>query len=234
MLGKLGVFVLMLVVVSTFSSADPVVGDPQQQQIDVANRYLSAEVTKQIKLMEDELLKKINDNNDANMMAIDQRMTQVQQDIKQRVVIGGIGAILIANAFIGFAYLWVTRRYSYERFLERLLERKSKGGELLAQQQDVYSMHPTEMPQFQPTPQQLQQVQEAQATQWQQPPEQTLTSFIGQRQASNLSAMNEWQFQAAHEDAWKRPGNVQSYVSWEHQGQPIDDLPDPTQQGDGR
>ena len=171
-----------------------------QANIDASNRFLAAETVKQLKTMEDEVIAKVNANNDENFRAFDQRMTDLELRTKQQVIVGGLGAILVANAFIGMAYLWVTRRYSYEKHLEKLVERGDKiaNTELAVEEQTVSR----------------QMAQMAQPSWQQQVPQQSVSTIFGQQAAAQQSMMNEWQYQPAYQGAWVPPQQPVSHVQW--------------------
>jgi hypothetical protein len=205
---KVGVFVCLLMVLIVGVHAEGEVVSAQggivTTDMSSANRFLAAENAKAIDKMQQNVVDALIKNNDDNVRILDQRVAQMEADTKQRVIIGGVGAILIANALIGIVYVWATRRYSYEHFLEKMLQRK------------VAEM---KLPEAMPAPAVIPMSQgqmDAAAPTWVQPvPEQTVSTMLGQQTAANLSDMNQWQFNPAYEGSWSRPGNVVSQVNWE-------------------
>lgn len=187
-----------------------------------SNRFLAAENAKAIEKMKQELIEALIKNNDDNVRILDQRMIEIENRTRQRVIVGGVGAILVANALIGMIYVWVTRRYSYEHFLERLLQRK-------VPEMKVHDAMPPPAV-VPPTPGQI----EASSPVWQQPTkEETVSTFFGQQVAANMSDMNQWQFTPAYEGAWQRPGNVVSEVTWEQVHKGYEAPKNPWEQGGG-
>lgn len=222
---KIGIYWLLLVLcsVSVFAAAEGplIVGTTQspgaQQQtldqltqnavdlrVSESNKYLSAEASRQITAAQEEMLKQINANNDENFRVFDQRMSSLMTDIKLKVIVGGIGAILIANAIVGLAFIYVTRRYSYEYYLEKVLKQHLDVQKEPPKQKEVEEMEKG-----------LAQMQQ-QAWAPQQPAE-TMSTMFGQAAASQMTDMNQWQFQPAYEGAWKRAEQPVSHVEWEAQ-----------------
>lgn len=191
------VFLVLLLAQFAHAADAPIVtaGEAQSQnlvnlQLQESNRFLSAEVAKQMKALQEDLLKKVNDNNDANFKALDDRMMALIEQERLRVVIGGLGAVLIANAFIGLAYLWITKRYSYETHLEKLIGRQQKEFDAFKERYDKT-------------------LQELQKDTWNvQKPQETIGMKLGQDVVSNQSQMNQWQYQAPYEGGWQRTDNV--------------------------
>jgi hypothetical protein len=202
----------------TFVPAQVVVADTTS-----ANRFLAAENAKAIDKMQQNVIDALVKNNDDNFRAFDGRMNQMLDDTRMRVIVGGVGAVLIANALIGIVYVWVTRRYSYEHFLEKLLQKRVE---------DLRMEDSLPTPAVVPLSQgQL----EASSPVWPQPvQEQTVSTYFGQQAAANLSDMNQWQFRPAYEGAWQRPGNVVSEVTWENAHREYDERPkNPWEYGGG-
>ena len=222
MLLKVGIIGCILVVLSSLVYAQettPAVVESSQSpavqaQVQEANRFLSAEVSRQIKASQDDMLKQLQANQDDNFKVLDQRTNQMMLDTRNRVIIGGLGAILVANGIIGLAYLYVTRRYSYERFLEKELGEAKMKAEQSAEKYGSEQKVVEQQVQSQMTPgmQVLQQ-----GAWWPQEPPQTFSSQFGQVAASQATDMNQWQFQAPYEGAWKRPEQPTSRVHWQGQ-----------------
>ena len=168
-------------------------GEPQPAaSADQANRYLSAEVTRQIKAMQEAVIAEVNANNDGNFQAFDERTNQFMHDTQKNVLIGTIGATLVVSGAVAFIYLRIMKRYSYEDYLARIVDK---------QQKELDSSKSQAMAQMQQaiwTPQQ---------------PAQTLAATFGQETASNMSQMNAWQAQPAYAGAWKSPVTAQPEYS---------------------
>jgi len=199
------------------SSANQLSQNALDAQVSEANRYLSAEVSRQIQNSQKELIAAVNTNNDENFRVFDDRMKSYMGDLKMKVIVGGIGAILLVNALIGLAYLYVTRRYSYEHFLEKRFDQYLKAQKTSPQQKEVEDM--------------ARGLEQMQQQAWApQAPEQSVSTMFGQAAASHMSDMNQWQFQPAYEGAWKRAEQPVSSVSWEAQQNRQEDwMPEPDQ-----
>jgi len=165
------------------SSSSTPAANAVQAQIDQANRYLSAEVAQQIKKAVDNAEVNIKANNDDNFRLMDGRMTTYIDHVKQTVILGGIGAVLVAQALIGIILMRMWRRYSYEYYQEQIIKK----------QQVEIEVKDTEM-------NALKELQQ-QSWQWQQSQE-TLGMKMGQTEAMNMSQMNQWQMQPAYAGSW--------------------------------
>lgn len=188
------------------------------QSLDSQNRYLSAEVSRQIKTAKEDIIQAVNDNNDDNFRLFDQRMNNLMQDTRIKVILGGIGAILIANAIAALILIRSWKKYSYEAYLENLLKKKEKEQPQQTQEvpQDAY---------------QQAQLQQMQQTEWYpQQPQESLGMRYGQAQASDMSYVNQWQTQPAYAGAWQSPVETQPMPSntWQqaHQQQYQDQYQD--------
>jgi hypothetical protein len=190
-----GIFVVMLVVILPLTYA----ADTQELQtaavdkaVADANRFLAAETTKQMKAGFEDVKTQINSNNDENMRILDTRMGNLIMDVKQKIIIGTLGAILVAQAIIGLALMYVWRRYSYEYYQSQLIKGQKEEIEAMKSERDQRSMAEMQQPQWYP-----QEVQK------------TYSTEHGQAAAANMSAMNAWQMQAPHQGYWVSPQPVQ-------------------------
>jgi hypothetical protein len=152
-------------------------------QTDQANRFLSAEVSKQIKAEQEAIIKQVNDNNDANFQMLDVRTSQMMADTKQRVIIGGIGAILVANAIVALFLMRAWRRYSFEYYQQQII--KKQGTHIKVVEDEL---------------------KELKERTWNiQTPVPTYSDVVGQAQAMDMSQMNQWQLQPAYAGSWAPP-----------------------------
>lgn len=177
------------------------VGGSGSAVIDQQNRFLAAEVSRQMKTAKEDIIKEVNDYNDENFQVFDSRMNNLMQDTRIKVILGGIGAILIANAIAALILIRSWKKYSYEAYLENLLKKKEKEQPQQAQEvpQDVY---------------QQAQLQQMQQTEWYpQQPQESLGMRYGQAQASDMSYVNQWQTQPAYAGAWQSPVETQPMPS---------------------
>jgi hypothetical protein len=229
MMSKVGVFLVMLIAFSTFVHAETL----QEQsdaainaRVDEANRYLSAEVTRQMTSMKADIIQEIKSNQDENFRIFDGRMTLFMEDTKNSVTIGMLGAAILANGIVGFAMMYFMRKYSYEGYLKELSERQQK--ELL----DIQQVSKEDINRD------LRGIQEMQAEARQvQVPTETLGMQYGQQVVGNVSEMNRWQGIPAYQGAWSAPqDNVvrrTNYEDFRQQQppwvQPPQWGPDPTQ-----
>lgn len=195
---------LLLVAVSSVSAVDA------QDQVDVAvsarvdeaNRYLTAEVSRQITAEKEEILQEMKNYQDENFQIFDGRMSLLMQDTKNAVIIGSVGAAALANAIVGLALLIFMRKYSYEGYLKGLLEKQ--GNQIL----ELHELNAKDVKRD------LQGVMEMQAeSRQQQVPTNTLGMQYGQVQAGRMSEMNQWQNIPAYQGSWVPPReNVQQQV----------------------
>jgi hypothetical protein len=223
------VIVLIFVCVTQFSSADvynasqPIVTTVQgpmvtgqnpavQAQLDQSNRYLSAELQRQLKDMKDQMLTELKKNQDDNTGQLYVWMNDLANTLRERVIVGTLGACLLIQAVLGFVYLYINRRYSYEYFLEKEL-RSLQGG--VQRANDV--QQPVEEPRYAIADVEPDRgLSHMQQTEWhEQVPQHTMSMEFGQQAASQMTAMNQWQFQAPHESGWKRQEEPVSRVQWE-------------------
>jgi sensor c-di-GMP phosphodiesterase-like protein len=196
MLRPLVVVGLFLVLISQLVIADDTLVGPTStangQPVSVVdNRLVSAEILKQMKTMKDDVIAAANANNDANVAILDQRSQQMLADTRQRVIIGGIGAILVANAIVALFMIRTWRRYSYEYYLEKQLKQRDK---VIETAKEEYSQALAQYQQQSWSPQQ---------------PQQTLSMQVGQTEAMNMTQMNAWQMQPAYQGSWAPPKETQ-------------------------
>jgi hypothetical protein len=183
-------FVLILVLMGVVSAADANSGAPLQAavnaQVEQANRFLSAEVAKQIQIEQEKVMAAVNANNDANFQTFDGRMALMLLNVRQQVIVGGIGAILIANAIVGLFLLRAWRRYSYEYYQEQIIKKQT---------QEIGNLSG-----------ELEKIQQMQQQSWYPQPElNTISAKMGQVEAMNMTQMNQWQMQPAYAGSWQPP-----------------------------
>lgn len=186
-----GVCLFMLLLVGLVSAADQPAGTTpvvQPQEVEQANRYLSAEMSRQIKDSKEEMLKEMQDYQDANFLIFDQRMTDLMSDMKMKITIGAMGAVLFVNAIVAFLMMKKMRNYSFEKYQEDLIGKQQERIGELEQQKLQESMQWMQQPSWSP-----------------QQPNETVGMRFGQAQASQMTQMNAWQAQPAYDGAWKAP-----------------------------
>lgn len=204
MSNKFGI-ILVVLLFSTMVSAETLQTQADaavQASVDQANRYLTAEVSRQITAEKEELLQAMKNYQDENFQIFDGRMSLLMQDTKNAVIIGSVGAAALANAIVGLALLIFMRRYSYEGYLKGLLE---KQGKQILELQELKASD---------VKRDLQGVMEMQAeSRQQQVPTNTIGMQYGQVQAGRMSEMNQWQNIPAYQGSWVPPReNVQQQV----------------------
>ncbi|MBR9700911.1 hypothetical protein GOV11_03540 [Candidatus Woesearchaeota archaeon] len=177
MLQWLGAFIIMLLLVSTAIAAEEDIVNEAQ------SRFISAEAQRLIKSEFAELDKSLKAYQDENFIALDGEMRRVITDSVQKMVIGTLGAVLLAGAAIAILMFKLSRKYSYEKFLEKELQ----------QQTEMYQ------------DQGLQQMQQQEFAQQQQPFN-TIGMDQGQSFASDSSAFSNWQVQPPHQGGWQWQG----------------------------
>ena len=152
--------------------------------IDSTNRFIQAELKREMASMEASLEENLINNNDANFRALDDRMNELMDDTRMKVIVGGLGALLVAQAIIAMVMLRYFKRYSLEGYRERTSSSEVKTEENPIQQ--------FQQPAWQP-----------------QQPKQTIGMQFGQNAAGNMSDMNSWQTQPAYAGQWVPPVETQ-------------------------
>jgi hypothetical protein len=202
MLRKIVIFwcLLMLVPVSSFAEVqDSSLQNAIGAQVDQANRYLSAENSKALEKMKEDILTDMKAYNDENFRIFDTRMQNLMLDVKLRLIVGSLGVILLANGVVALVMIWVTRNYSYEAYLMKV-----------AKQKQVRVDSPENAQQLQKD---MKQINGMKQEAWeQQVPHQTLAMKLGEVEVANTSDMNRWQHQPAYQGAWTPPAqHAQQY-----------------------
>jgi hypothetical protein len=200
-----GIVCLALILFPVFSLAEippsPTFVDAAvDSRVDQANRFLAAETKREFDKMQTELLNKLIENDDANFRALDGRVDQFILDARQKIIIGGFGAVLVANAIVAIILLRVTKRYSYEYYLQQIAQKQSVEIDRLRLEKE-------------------QSVAELQQRQWQQQPTQSIGAQLGQEQVASQSMMNQWQMQPAHQGAWQSPDPYQQFDQQQYRNQ---------------
>lgn len=214
MWGKVGVFWLILLICAPIVFSAETAPD--------ANRFLSAELARQMQAQKEDMLKALEENQDANFQLLDNRMAELMAAERMKVVVGGMGAILAANAIVALLLLKYIRRYSYEKYLEDTLGRREAELEKVnAQNAEIAKLI---VPQAQQQPVQnpySQAFQEVQQPAWYpQQPQETVGMKFGQEKAAQMSQMNQWQLTPNYEGAWTPPVPVQREVApWRPPGE---------------
>jgi hypothetical protein len=189
----IGVLLFMFLVVSVFGAAaeQPAGTTPlQNTQVDQANKYLSAEVARQMKDSKDEMLQEMKAYQDENFRIFDGRMQSLMDDSFQKVILGGIGAMLLAAGFVAYILTRYFKTYSYETYQQKLIGKQQE--ELEAKGLELQAMRGM------------------QESTWNvQPPSQTIGMQMGQAWASEATGMNQWQAQPAYDGAWRAPIETQ-------------------------
>ena len=198
MYNKIAWFMLLLVVLPFAFAADPLPGTvvPPATGNELflgqaqGNQFLAAEVSRQMKLSQDAIIKSVKDYNDENFQVLDTRMNTLMNDIRMKTVLGAIGACLVAMGLSAFLLIRTMKNYSYEKYLEKTLDKYKS--EIDASGRESKG------------------VQEMQQSQWNvQQPAQTLGNEYGQVFASQQTQMNAWQAQPTYQGAWKAPIQTQ-------------------------
>lgn len=198
-----GILVMLLVAPTVIAVSTTTIIPPNQQQTTIippsqqdalpglaeGNRFLAAEVSREMRDAKDEIITSVKSYQDENFQIFDVRMTTFMTETKTKVALGAIGAALIANAIVALILFRVTRNYSYEKYLEgRLANFKDSG--------DTRPLSPGMANMQQPT--------------WNdQVPNQTMGMIYGQEAAAQMTQMNAWQAQPAYQGAWQPPLEVE-------------------------
>lgn len=183
MLKHVVVMVLILVaLVATVSAAE----NAQTQQA----RYISAELQREMDQMEEELKTELKNNNDENFRVFEGRMVEFMSDAQMKILLGGIGGILVANALVAIVMFRYFKSQSYEAFKDRFQHEQNQQYEQEMQQRE---WHP-------------------------QQPQQSVGMQYGQEQAAQMSQMNQWQTQPAYAGSWTPPSETQSETEYPFAG----------------
>lgn len=204
MLHKFGGLCLILLVLAPAVFAQDAIDVSQlpgsvQQQVEASNRFLSAEVGKQIRSANEQTLQELKDYQTENFVELDMRMSTIAEDMKKKLILGGIGAMLLASGIVAIVYMWITKRYSYEVYLQNYITEMHKKYEPLKDgEQKIIPLQAKNA-------QQERIMAEMQQRDWQYGrPTQglTATGVIDQSQAADYSQLNEHQYNPAYAGAW--------------------------------
>lgn len=228
MLHKIGLVwvvlcVLSMTVASAATTPAPVLPAGVQQQVAEQQQPATPEQQAMVgaavaKAMNDgftAMQKNVNDNNDANFAVFDQRVAQMLNDTKMRVIVGGLGAVLVANAVVGLVMAYYWRRYSFETYQKDIIGKQEETIEELK----AMAANPQAVVQLQG----LQGLQEMQQPEWRpERPQDTLGAVYGPVAASEMTQMNAWQSQPVNAGGWTSPLDVQRYDFQQHEdGRPL-------------
>jgi len=173
--------ILVAVLPLSYAISEPV---NAQNSVETQNRYLNAELQRSMTAMEARLQENLIENNDINFRALDDRMVILMEDTRMKVIVGGLGAILVAQALVAIVMMRYFKRYSLEGYRDRT---------------SASTVDKEENP-----------IQEFQQPAWQpQQPKQTIGMQFGQNAAGNMSDMNSWQTQPAYAGQWVPPVETQ-------------------------
>ena len=165
--------------------------------IDTANKYLTAEAKKEIQsqmnVVQDALIK----NNDDNFRELDARMFELMEEVRTKVIVGGIGAVFVAQAIGMFLLMSSMKRNSYEAFVEKL----AKEHGLIPENQAELGEKERAM---------LEQLQQMEYMQ--QEPQPTMAQQYGVSRTGEMSQMNQWQTQPIYDGAWQSPQEYEPYI----------------------
>jgi hypothetical protein len=167
---------------------------------DASNRFLSAEVTRQMQASQKAIIEEVKNHNDQNFQIFDARMNSMMTDIRTKSILGVIGAALIASGISTLVILRIVRNYSYEKYQEGLLAK-------YAEQEDS-RLRDRGLEQMQQSSWETQQ----QAN--------NITAQIGVAAVANQSQMNSWQGTPSHDGAWRSPDIQPEYVQFNVPPQP--------------
>jgi hypothetical protein len=197
---KIGVFLLMMVVCSGFvvaaatpdyTGTSPNVDATTAAHVAEANRYLSAETIQQLQAMQKQISADLQKNQDADAQALDDRMKAYTQRELQMVLMGSIGATLVASAGVALFMFRVARKNAYEAFImaqnDQFRLGKVQGG---SPEQSWIQPPNTTTLQKENTPQET---------------FKTISMEQGQSYASNSSKLSNWQVQGPYHDGWSWP-----------------------------
>jgi len=173
--------------------------------VEAGNRFLAAEVSRQMMLSKDDILKNLKEYQDENYRILDGRLIEAISDMKMKMTLGVVGAILFVNAFVVWILARKMRNYSFEKYQEDLIGKQQQQIDEMSHYQQQYGgvsqmQQPTWAPQQSP---------------------QTFGMAVGQAKASEMTQMNAWQAQPAYDGAWKSPIVAQPNYSYnqEYAGQ---------------
>ena len=177
MWGKLSILGIILLAVC----CPLILAADASQQVDVSNRLLSAAVIQQMEQQKTEMLVELKGYQDENFQALDTQMRALIANSRDKVFIGGVGAILIANSIVAIVMSYFWRKYSYQTYVEQqgaAMATVQPQSEVPGQQSwDGYTQQPLD----------------------------NITSQIGEGQAAQVNMMNQWQAKPAYAGSWVPP-----------------------------
>lgn len=195
--------VIIMLMLAAILVIEPVQANQHEQQntqnLDQANRFLSAEVTRQLNTMKTEISTELKTHQDDNFRIFDQRMHELMEQTKWKVILGALGAFFLGAAVSTYALQKTMRNYSYEKYLEKMVEKGTMAS-------PDFSMNDTQQAQWQP-----------------QQPTNTLGMQYGQQAASEMTQMNQWQAQPAYDGAWQSPVQAQPEYNQFPYGTPMNE-----------
>jgi len=201
MLKHLGVcWLLLALVLVPFVNAETLAEQASSGSvttIDTANKYLTAESKKEIqaqmKIVQDELIA----NNDNNFRELDVRMFTLMEEVRTKVIVGGMGAVFVAQAIGMFLLLNSMKKNSFEAYLTKLLEAQGAAPPMQASI----------------SPQEAKTLEQLQQGEWSpQDESNTMATQYGAAQAGEMSQMNQWQTQPVYDGAWRSPQEYEPYI----------------------
>ena len=169
------------------------------QNLDQANRFLSAEVTRQLNTMKTEISTELKIHQDDNFRIFDQRMHELMDEVRWKIILGALGAFFLGAAVSTYVLQKNMRNYSYEKYLEKQLQQGTFAS-------PDRSMDATQQAQWQP-----------------QQPTNTIGMQFGQQAASEMTQMNQWQAQPAYDGAWQSPVQAQPEFNQYPYGTPMNE-----------
>jgi hypothetical protein len=182
MYSKIVIFSLIWLLIAPF------IYSAEQDGISQSNKFLSAEVKREIDSAKDEMLTELKNYQDENFVVLDTRMISLMDDVRIKVTLGAIGAALVAQALTAIVLVRAMRNYSYETYLEKLLKNT------VAQNPQLPGDEFVQMQQKEWHPQQ---------------PINTIGMELGPERSAQATMMNQWQSQPAYAGSWRAPVDVQ-------------------------
>lgn len=154
------------------------------------NRYLSAELSKNMAQQKEDIIKAVNSNNDDNFREFDARINTYLNNVKMKITLAAAGASLIATAIAALFMMRQFKHYSYETYQAKIINKQIN--EKAAEGNDQKGLEQLQQPVWNP-----------------QQPGDTLSMHVGQTQAAQMTQMNAWQAQAAYGGGWQSPLETQ-------------------------
>lgn len=145
-----------------------------------SNKFLSAEVTKQMKIMKEETVTELKSYQDENFAVFDARIANFLDDAQIKFLLAAIGTTLLTSGIVTYLLLNRIKNSSYEAHQSKIINN---------QQEQIQELQTN--------------INEMQSQNWY--PQETYDEPLTQGQVSDQSRMNSWQSTSVSQNSWESP-----------------------------